>query len=73
MIVRDVEAFGADMVRIGKAYRSTAISKWGHVLKEHTANFNKNEMELMMQWFPEIALNVKNRQPGETDIRMIHL
>lgn len=72
MIIRDVDAFGADIVRIGNTYKSCAIVKWGLALKEHTANFNKNEIELMMQWFPEIVLNVENRQPGETDIKMIN-
>jgi hypothetical protein len=73
MIIRDVDAFGADIVRIGNTYKSSAIAKWGLALKEHTANFNKNEMELMMQWFHEIVLNVESRQPGQTDIKIIPL
>lgn len=72
MIIRDVDAFGADVVHIGNRFQSSAITKWGETLKEHTTNFNKNEMELMMQWFPEIVLNVENRQPGKADIKMIH-
>lgn len=73
MIIRDVDAFGADIIRIGNTYKSSAIAKWGLALKEHTANFNKNEMEQMMQWFPEIVLNVESRRPGETDIKIIPL
>lgn len=72
MIIRDIDAFASDIIRIGNTYQSTAITKWGQALKEHTANFNKNEIELMMQWFPEIVGNVENRQPGKTDIRIIN-
>lgn len=71
MIIREVEAFGTTIVQIGNTFQSAAIKKWGQALKTHAANFNKKEMELMMQWFPEIALNVETGNPGETAIKMI--
>jgi hypothetical protein len=72
MIIRDIDAFGADIARIGDRFQSSALAKWGETLKKHTTNFNKNEMEQMMQWFPEIVLNVEKREPGKSDIKMIH-
>jgi putative methionine-R-sulfoxide reductase with GAF domain len=71
MIIREVDAFGTDVACIGNRFQSSAITRWGETLKEHSTNFNKKEMELMMQWFPEIVLNVANRQPGKADIKMI--
>ena len=72
MIIRDIDAFGADIAQIGDRFQSSALAKWGETLKKHTTNFNKNEMEQMMQWFPEIVLNVEKREPGKSDIKMIH-
>lgn len=71
MIIREVDAFGATIIQIGNTFQSAAIKKWGQALKTHAANFNKQEMELMMQWFPEIVLNVETEKPGKTAIKMI--
>jgi signal transduction histidine kinase len=72
MIISDIDAFGAAIAQIGSAFRSSALTKWGETLKAHSANFNKNEMEQMMRWFPEIVRNVEKRQPGRREIKMIH-
>jgi hypothetical protein len=72
MIIREINSFGAYIVQIGNIFHSNAIIKWGETLKEHTTNFNKNEMKLMMQWFPEIIFKVENWQPGKTEIKMIN-
>ena len=72
MIIRDIDAFGADIAQIGNRFQSSALKKWGETLKEQSTSFNKNKMEQMIRWFPEIVRNVENREPGKSEIKIVH-
>ncbi len=72
MIVREIDEFGTLIVQIGETFQSRAIKEWGLALRRHTANFDKNKIQQMMQWFPEMVQGVEKLRPGEADIRLIN-